>query len=1265
MYIKNIVEYVKKEQLDKAISLCKEALTDNPDFCTYYEYLSDLYFKKKNFSKCQIIIENGLEVNKKSVFLNDLKLKLENKILQPEEFCGKYLFLPIKDDAHLFEGGARIKRNQKLSINENEPLVTIVTVVYNNVDSFERCIRSVINQTYKNIEYIVIDGGSDKPTLDLIKKYEDNIEYFISERDKGIYNAMNKGIQVAQGDYVCLLNSDDFYDVNFIKKSVEIAQKHNSDVTYSDYEAGKSSLKAEHINEGILLGHLNICHNTFLVSKSTYNLIGPYNEELRIISDAVWIRKAYKVGIKFSHVAESLFTLSDGGLSSGGSEKDRLLFIGEVVKSYIIQFPFLSEDEAEEIYLLRFNNKRLTNVIKISEKYTEKLEFVNSLSLYVEYCFKSRANFVLSHTESDKLFLEYVKSVDKLGVDIASIKINTKHGCLSTFLSGLNTVISQRKKSAKKTILHFVSVFSAPSETFIYDLLNRLQFQTEYDNFVLYEHEKLPLERPFSNKLYVPWNDFRPEIRDQIYKFIFEKLTPDLVIAHFAINEWKLYKRIEPLGFKLPTLTMTHGIDVFNLKSDKEYKNYIINNFCKRNNTKFTTVSDYLHGELTSQGVSTSNIKKIHNTANPRFLEHRKHDDYFDYTRTLKLLSVGRCIDWKGHIDLLYGLRSFINSSYENTTLTIVYGNGTDNLKQVEAVVAKLKLTDQVELIPFVNFSVEKGYFSKFDIYVQASKYTNDDLRKSETFGVASLEAILSGLPIIVTTAGGLPEVVGKDGQFSRIVRHTSASSIAKALEEFFKHPNTFTNNIEYAKERLAHFSEEKQIAALSTEINKLTAKKIKVAMFSTSTIQGAGYAAFRLFRGLRDHSDIEPTLFTTVRNHENEAGVNVVKHPSGNGKGWQALQDPKNSKPGLTIFTMNHPAISESQLWEMVKDSDVINIHWSARYLSIENIAYLSNLGKPLIMTIRDMLPITGGCHFFHGCDKWKKSCSNCQQLIDNHDDFPQKVLQAKRNSYNFKNITLVALSKHTKSILKQAPMFKDCRIEVIANSIETDVFKPHNKVEARKTLGLPLDRRIIGYVPSFSSEVKGYREVTQAFEMLNNTDDSEKPMVMLVGNKTPADDTICLDKISLGYIADNEKLALAYAAADVTVVPSLEETFSNTTAESISCGTPVVGFKTGAIPDLAKDGVTGYSYDVGDVEGLAFGLNEILKSKEMIKECRDFAEKTLEFSLQAQKYEKLIKNVVQNNIMPAIDTEVGNPMLDLFESFYQVVNKALIEKN
>lgn len=106
-------------------------------------------------------------------------------------------------------GGLRTKGITKTAVSE-KPLITVVTVVYNGAETLEQTILSVVNQTYDNIEYIIIDGSSTDGTLDIIKKYEDKIDYWQSEPDKGIYDAMNKGIKLANGNWIYILGSDDF-----------------------------------------------------------------------------------------------------------------------------------------------------------------------------------------------------------------------------------------------------------------------------------------------------------------------------------------------------------------------------------------------------------------------------------------------------------------------------------------------------------------------------------------------------------------------------------------------------------------------------------------------------------------------------------------------------------------------------------------------------------------------------------------------------------------------------------------------------------------------------------------------------------------------------------------------------------------------------------------------------------------------------------------------------------------------------------------------
>ena len=103
----------------------------------------------------------------------------------------------------------------------NSPLISIITVVYNGSKTLKQTIDSVLSQNYKNIEYIVIDGGSNDGTLDIIKKYESHINYWISEPDKGLYDAMNKGISAAKGVLIGMINSDDWYELNAVELIVK------------------------------------------------------------------------------------------------------------------------------------------------------------------------------------------------------------------------------------------------------------------------------------------------------------------------------------------------------------------------------------------------------------------------------------------------------------------------------------------------------------------------------------------------------------------------------------------------------------------------------------------------------------------------------------------------------------------------------------------------------------------------------------------------------------------------------------------------------------------------------------------------------------------------------------------------------------------------------------------------------------------------------------------------------------------------------------
>lgn len=180
---------------------------------------------------------------------------------------------------------------------------TVVTVCYNAIETIEDTIRSVVEQTYEDIEYIIIDGGSTDGTCDIIKKYADRLTYWISESDNGIYDAMNKGIDVATGDYIIFMNSgDSFAD----KKVIEHISRHiegNPTIIYGDWfeRLNDSSVKKipmplSHLNKGMAFPH----QAAFI--KAEYHKCHPYNLRYRIAGDFDVIYSAFKNRAQFQYI---------------------------------------------------------------------------------------------------------------------------------------------------------------------------------------------------------------------------------------------------------------------------------------------------------------------------------------------------------------------------------------------------------------------------------------------------------------------------------------------------------------------------------------------------------------------------------------------------------------------------------------------------------------------------------------------------------------------------------------------------------------------------------------------------------------------------------------------------------------------------------------------------------------------------------------------------------------------------------------------------
>jgi glycosyltransferase involved in cell wall biosynthesis len=199
-------------------------------------------------------------------------------------------------------------------------------VSFNSVETIRDTIKSIISQDYENIEYILIDAGSTDGTLDIIKEYEGYINYFSSEEDDGIYDGMNKGISVASGEVVGILNSDDFYPNSYIVSNVaRTFEKRNCDAVYGDlvyvkfydtdkivryWQSGNYSVKK--IKNGWMLPH-----PTFFVKREMYEKYGYYNTELKSAADYEMILKLlYKQNINVFYIPMILVKMRMGGKSN-------------------------------------------------------------------------------------------------------------------------------------------------------------------------------------------------------------------------------------------------------------------------------------------------------------------------------------------------------------------------------------------------------------------------------------------------------------------------------------------------------------------------------------------------------------------------------------------------------------------------------------------------------------------------------------------------------------------------------------------------------------------------------------------------------------------------------------------------------------------------------------------------------------------------------------------------------------------------------------
>lgn len=282
-----------------------------------------------------------------------------------------------------------------------------------------------------------------------------------------------------------------------------------------------------------------------------------------------------------------------------------------------------------------------------------------------------------------------------------------------------------------------------------------------------------------------------------------------------------------------------------------------------------------------------------------------------------------------------------------------------------------------------------------------------------------------------------------------------------------------------------------------------------------------------------------------------------------------------------------------------LIQEADIIHLHWiNFGFLSLYSIEKLVALGKPVVWTMHDMSTFTGGCHYSRDCDNYLTHCHHCPYLRQPAvKDLAYRVFERKMQLFKNAPLTLVSPSQWLADLAKKAATTQHVEAIAIPNLIDTAIFQPKNRETAKIKLALSTEKKWILFAGVNTQDPrKGFSYFKEATHLLK--DKKEEWGVVVFGKTLPeAISELGLEIKSLGSIPSNEVVDV-YQAVEVMVVPSLEDNYPNTIIEAMACGTPVVGFDTGGIPEQIIHLQTGYVAQLYSAEDLAKGIQFVLEN-------------------------------------------------------------------
>ncbi len=397
----------------------------------------------------------------------------------------------------------------------------------------------------------------------------------------------------------------------------------------------------------------------------------------------------------------------------------------------------------------------------------------------------------------------------------------------------------------------------------------------------------------------------------------------------------------------------------------------------------------------------------------------------------------------------------------------------------------------------------------------------------------------------------------------------------------------------------------------------------------------GAAIVGYRLHNYINNKTDSKSYIYCRFKNTDDK---NVKQFYEGlSGRIISVAIDRIERITGLQYFFQRSFDYIANDEW--FKSADLVHFHIThSGYINQWFLAEVAKY-KPVVWTLHDTWAIAGRCAHSFDCERWKIGCGRCPYKTAYPPSFIDTsafLWKLKKNLYSKIKVNIVTPSLWLQNMLPNS-ILSHCNSTVIRNAVDTDTFKPYDKLLLRKSLNIPENRFVILFVAhgGITAHRKGFRYLENALKNIHRK--GLRPFLVTVGDSKKVNfKKLGLEGLCTGKISSELLLTHYYAAVDCFVLPSVYDNAPLTIIESLACGTPVIAFKVGGIPEMIEHKQTGYLAAVKDVKELAEGIQWLMslgnnECNTISQWCRETALREYSLKNQAKKYMNLYSSIIK----------------------------------